>query len=355
MFLSFGLLWMACLPSEFSSRGESFVENPNVSSDEDGMTENEGDCDDTNSTVYLGAPELCDGIDNDCDGVIDENPVDAIVRYLDADGDGVGRENFMHTSCEAPVAYIPLVYDAEGAILYDCDDDDRFVSPLQHEFCDFKDNDCDNKIDDEDGSLVGDAYWYRDTDNDGFANPRTRIQRCQGPSGYIQGEMNLSAEQSDCKDSDPTINPLAEEVCDGIDNDCDGLIDGDDEGVIPDWLWSRDADGDGYGAINSSEVVASCEPVEGYARLATDCDDQNADIHPFAPEVCDGVDQNCNGVTDENLRIPWFQDMDGDGYGRSSQEVLPIFCILQAMSTQSWEVHIYQLVLKQYLLLQILM
>jgi beta propeller repeat protein len=110
----------------------------------------------------------------------------------------------------------------------------------------------------------------------------------------------------DCNDNNMAIHPDATEICDGIDNNCDGGID-----EIPNYL---DSDGDGYGnSLNL--VIRSCNPPPGYVRTPGDCNDSNAAIHPGAAEVCDGVDNNCNGQIDEGVIITYYRDADGDGYG----------------------------------------
>ena len=309
----------ACLPS-YPEKSTEYPENPTHDFDGDGQTEDDGDCDDQDILVFKGADELCDGKDNDCDGLLDDTPVDATAYYLDGDNDGVGQVIFTVMECSAPFGYIAVVKDENGENIDDCDDDDRFINPLAAEFCDGKDNDCDGEIDDADPDLVGDAYWYADSDRDFFPNPALRQMGCTQPAGYIQGDENLSPSMSDCDDTDPTTNPSATEVCDGVDNDCDGLIDDADTDGLMDHHWTIDSDLDGFGdATVGAVTVASCVPVQGYARLATDCDDNDASISPNAQEICDGIDQNCSGVVDEGVQISWYVDVDGDGHGANPQ------------------------------------
>jgi hypothetical protein len=85
------------------------------------------------------------------------------------------------------------------------------------------------------------------------------------------------------------------EVCDGIDNDGDGLVDEDDPSLVA-TAWYLDADGDGHGNPLSFEL--SCDAVPGTVAVSDDCDDTDADIHPGAVEICDAVDANCDNSVD---------------------------------------------------------
>ena len=122
----------------------------------------------------------------------------------------------------------------------------------------------------------------------------------------IDGELLLDADSDgfiaaeDCDDTNAAINDAAMEICDGIDNNCNGQV---DEEVTT--LFYGDSDGDGFG--NEQLVVSTCEAPEGYVTTGTDCDDANADIYPSAEEICDGVDNDCNQQIDEDLMTEYFR------------------------------------------------
>ncbi|NCQ59708.1 MAG: hypothetical protein GW913_03445 [Myxococcales bacterium] len=221
------------------------------------------DCDDTNPTIYTGQVEICDALDNDCDGVVDDSPV-PVTWYADADGDGFGSSaGGTMVSC-APLAGYTLRSQ-------DCDDTDAAINPAAAEICDGRDNNCNGRADYRIG--VND---FEDDDADGLVDIA-----CGAPLG------------TDCDDRDAITGMGQPEVCDGRDNNCNGEV---DEGAM-DRQWFRDADGDGFGSITSGTRLG-CMPVPGYLAVGGDCNDADPLRHPGAAESCNGVDDDCDGSVD---------------------------------------------------------
>ncbi|MEC7985581.1 MAG: putative metal-binding motif-containing protein [Myxococcota bacterium] len=178
----------------------------------------------------------------------------------------------------------------------DCDDLNADVYPSAPELCDDIDNDCDGEVDEE---AQDENLYYRDVDNDGYGNNDDWVEACDPPNGFIEiGD--------DCDDLDAAINPEQEELCDGLDNDCDGVIDNDIEELN---LFYQDADGDGYG--DPSSTITACLPSEGYVDNSEDCDDSNAYVFPGAEELCDDVQNDCDGSTTATPQSVTFFPADG--------------------------------------------
>ncbi len=132
------------------------------------------------------------------------------------------------------------------------------------------------------------------------------------------GDGDGYTEEVDCDDADPAVHPGAAEVCNGVDDDCDGEVDIEDADITGYTTWYVDSDGDGYGVEDQS--ADGCEQPPNTAEVAGDCDDRDPDAHPGAYEVCDGADNDCDGLVDLDddslldARTAW-PDADGDGYG----------------------------------------
>ncbi len=211
------------------------VPEDELDTDSDGARPCEGDCDDDDGTVGPAADELCDGLDNDCDGEApDEADADAdLARVCDGDCDDLdptsypGAEELCDSAdndCDTVVPGDALDADGDGARPCDdpgdCDDTRSTVVPgfALGELCDGNDNDCDGDLPADEADADGDGYLACDGYED-----------VQGADGVLGG--------SDCDDSEAAIYPGAEEVCEGLDTDCDGFLiegegDSDRDGVI---------------------------------------------------------------------------------------------------------------------------
>ncbi len=272
------------------------------------------DCNDGDPGIHEGAAERCDGLDQDCDGVIDEDAVDATAWYQDSDADSHGDASVSQTACEAPAGFVassddcndadaafypgatetcedPQDYNCDGSVggadndgdgflaCLECDDGDAAINPSAEEICDGLDNNCDGAIDDNSG---GASTWYVDADLDGYGDPSASLSACTQPAGYV-------ADNTDCNDQDAAYNPGAAEAdcTDPNDYNCDGSS------------GFSDTDGDGFPA---------CE----------DCDDTRAEVNPDGIELCNGLDDNCDGSTDDSSATDaqiWYIDADADNFG----------------------------------------
>jgi len=265
----------------------------------DGTVADSSDCDDADGTINPGAAELCNDLDDDCDGDIDEDIPETATWFTDADGDGYGDPYTGIEACAQPSGTVAL------AAATDCDDTDATIHPNASEICDGVDNDCDGDIDED---LASTGTWYADADGDGYGDGGTGVEACAALSGHV-------ADATDCDDSDAAINPSAAELCDGYDNDCDGLVDGDDGSVTGLATWYTDADGDGFG--DAAVATISCSAPSGTVSNASDCDDTDYNINPVATELCNGVDDDCDGTVDVGAAdvLTWYADADADAYG----------------------------------------
>jgi hypothetical protein len=264
-----------------------------------------GDCDDAVAAVNPAATEQCNGVDDDCDGAVDEaDAADALTFYADVDGDGFGDPTSTTPGCAAPTGFV--------ADATDCDDAVATTFPGADEYCNSVDDDCDGTVDEADALDV--ATWYADDDSDGYGDPSDTETACAAPSGHV-------AAGTDCDDGNSAIHPGAAEVCNDEDDDCDGDIDDDDASVTGTTTWYADLDGDGFG--DASNTLDACEAPSAYGSDSDDCDDSDSAVNPDADEECDGIDNDCDGDIDDDdadLVDPatWYLDDDGDGYGDAS-------------------------------------
>ncbi len=349
-----------------------------IDEDGDGFNSDE-DCDDTNPEINPNAVEACDNLDNNCNGEIDEG-LDIVEVYLDEDGDGFGDDNSLMTTCNPGPDAVTIggdcddsnagVYpgaeeipnneideDCDGVVLIidadgdgfnsdeDCDDSNPNTYPGAPENCDDLDNNCNGEIDE--GVTFVDVYT--DADGDGFGDDDSLMNTCDpGPNTVEVGgdcddtdpSVYPGAEEipnndidedcdgivliidedgdgfnsdEDCNDNNPEVNPGAEEICDAVDNNCNGEI---DEGLDILSLYP-DADGDGFGVDEG--ILEFCAQLEGFALVGGDCNDMDAAIYPGAEEICDEIDNDCNGDIDDGLDFFLvYPDADMDGFGVDS-------------------------------------
>lgn len=450
-----------------------------------GYVDNPGDCDDTNADVFLGAAEICNQQDDDCDGELNNGV--ANVFYLDGDGDGFGWMDEMEMACEAPLGYVSNADDCDDAnwmyadldgdgfgsgpaldcgdvtIDGDCDDANVNFYPGATEICNQLDENCDGEVDE-----FVTSTFYLDADGDGFGWIDEPILACELPQGYVSnsddcddatwlyadldgdgfgagaaldcGDVTIDG---DCNEGDANVFPGASEICgNDLDEDCDGLdiicanggctqvsacnydelateddgtcfypeadfldcegnclFDTDADGICDELevggcldpqacnynelatdagncvypqseicngfdddcdgeedngvllSFYLDADADGFG--NPDQTTFACEAPIGYvdnledcddnqityndldsdgygagdavgcgiALNSTDCDDDNSLIHPDAVELCNNLDDNCDGEVDEFVTATFFADVDGDGFGNASETI----------------------------------
>ena len=286
------------------------------------------DCNDNNNAVSPTSPELCNGDDDNCNDEIDEEgAIDGDIFYADDDNDEYGDPENTTSACQPPEGYV--------SDNNDCDDNNDTVYPDAPELCNDINDNCDpEELIDENAN--GGYIWYFDEDGDTYGDPENSILVCAAPEGYVLNDQ-------DCNDQNDAINPLADESCDYIDNDCDDQIDESD--ATDQSVFYLDEDGDQSGVVD--HYIIACFTPEGYAENPNDCDDTNIILNPFdtdndgysscdgdcldniqvgssiypdAPELCDGFDNDCDSLidddddVDEDSATLAYPDEDDDGF-----------------------------------------
>jgi hypothetical protein len=298
--------------------GATEIESDGIDNDCDGIDaadlDNDGhiaeaaggdDCNDGDANTYPGAPEQADGVDNDCDGAIDEGTINA-----DDDGDGFSE---IQGDCDDTNALLdPADADGDGRSLCsdppDCDDDDASLTPVDLDGDTFSSciGDCDD-LDADVNPLMDEVCNLVDDDCDGVQAP-----------DEVDGDGDGAAACNDCDDDDPALD-FTDFDNDGVSpcaGDCDDLLpyvfpgaadlagNGLDENC--DGVDGIDSDGDGLASMSSGGL--DCDDGDGYSPCTGDCDDDDGAVGPDAYDACDdGLDTDCGG----DLILE--QDNDGDG------------------------------------------
>lgn len=238
-----------------------------------------GDCNDKDKSIFPGAAEVCDGIDNGCNGLTDEELPEQSYYTGTAGTLGVGICKGGMKSC------------VDGAWKITTSE----IAPAATDDCDGQDNNCNTFVDE--GQTL--STFYFDNDGDGFGNSSDSKAGCTATDGSIYSNgikvFNYVTVGGDCQDDDSKINPEATESCNGIDDDCNGQV---DEKVLNTYF--LDADLDGYGSSILATLEACAAP-KGYVDNSSDCDDLNAAINPSVKESCNAFDDDCNGKIDDGL------------------------------------------------------
>ncbi|MEC7520368.1 MAG: putative metal-binding motif-containing protein [Myxococcota bacterium] len=249
------------------------------------------DCDDADPRRYGTAQEVCDaeGVDEDCDATTIH---DETARDGDRDGDG-----FIDVACFN-------LRDSGGENRgTDCDDGRATINTSGVEACDGRDNDCDTRIDE--GVL---ETFYRDVDGDNYGDPSMTMMECTAPTGWVlQG--------SDCDDRNGAVHPGAADECNGVDDDCSGTVDDPPTGCMCTDGAERDCGppmalaGVGICRRSSQRCVSGRWPTECPGAVYP----RQMGGAPYDP--CGNGDEDCDGTTDEDGRLPYYRDADRDGYG----------------------------------------
>lgn len=295
---------------------------------------------DTTATVddmscILPSSEICNLIDDNCNGEIDEFV--QVTFYADLDQDGYGDLNNVIFACEVPIGYVNDNSDCDDSALTFADADGDGFGSLEFSACGvLLDGDCDD-LDANTSPLSIDICGNSiDEDCNGLVE-QCDILGCTDPTAC---NYDSTANVDDFSCVLPTT-----EICNSLDDNCNGEID-----EFVQITYYADLDGDGFGDINN--VVFECSVPNGYVENSFDCDDNailymdtdgdgygssaidacgvvntgdcldfDDTVNPGATEICDGFDQNCDGVADENLLSIYYADQDNDGFGDANNFV----------------------------------
>jgi hypothetical protein len=325
-------------------------------------------------TYWAGTGELCNGLDDDCDGSTDEG-LTFTNYYTDSDDDNYGTGGATSLCADPGMGF--------ALNNLDCNDADGGINPGATEACNFVDDDCDTNIDE--GFPL--QTYYQDADNDGRGNPGVTTSACAPPAGYVSNN-------NDCDDSNTAVCPkpsglstnnitdvsaelswtglpcadqyrleyrrrsgtapieqtwtivyttentymLTELVPEGIKYQwrvaticTPGVMSAQSGYAAPIQVFNTkykvytDADGDGFGDAGASPVLVTSIPQEGFSSENNDCDDSDMAVFPGAVELCNETDDDCDAAVDEGVTPTWYIDTDNDGLG--SDEATQVTCV----------------------------
>jgi hypothetical protein len=262
-----------------------------------GLVANDLDCNDSDPSISPDAQEVCDGLDNDCDGYTDDSDDSLDITgqrtwYADLDLDGFGDANNTTVTCLVPW------FHTDNDL--DCDDLEPLIGPPET------------------------GRWTRDGDGDGYGTGPATNSGCAPPGP----DYALEAAGRDCNDANVAVNPGMQEICNSIDDDCDLLVDDLDDSLDGGTrrFYYTDVDRDGFGDPEAEELACSRPP--GAVSDNTDCDDTRVEVNPDGSEVCNGLDDDCDELVDDadpdvdlSTQLTWFPDFDGDGFGADSGDI----------------------------------
>ena len=292
------------------------------------------DCNDASAVANPAQTrELCDGLDNDCKNGVDDG-LPRSEYFFDEDGDGVGAGSVV-PACVQPAGHVTVTGD--------CNDKEPRQTPGKMEDCNDIDDDCDAQTDEG-----FDKAWYLDSDGDSFGDQSKMVTSCTKPS-----EQHVRAtSRFDCRDDLAERNPNAQEKCNGEDDDCSGMPDerfmmgpqalgascvnqtctgtyacnqtqdGTACNAPAPTRYYADLDGDGEGAGPVAQLVCPGGMASaGRVTNTDDCDDADPGTRTSATEVCDAIDNNCDGTLDAAppacsgfLRRIYDAGLGGDGH-----------------------------------------
>lgn len=287
------------------------------------------DCDDGDPARSPDAIERCNGVDDDCDGLVDaaDSALDGRWLHADGDGDGLGNPAEAVFACETPgwVADGGDCDDADAGLgagstfWVDHDGDGAGDAALPITACGERpgisatDTDCD----DLNAAIGGPRDWTLDADGDGHGSG-SPVSGCDAPGADWVADLG-----DDCDDGNGQTRPGAVEQCNLVDDDCNGVVDDD----VVDVDWWPDADHDGYGT--GASVLDCRAPGADWAAADGDCDDAEPTVNPGEPERCTAVDDDCDGLLgpddpdfDPTSLVAHFPDADGDGWGNPAGTVV---------------------------------